>query len=169
MSHTIAHHCDFSAGSPPLCKQQGSGGAHKSSCMDLAQSGHPFGHFCSLPLAGNQPIVSGGVGSKNGPMCGSVGGGGGEAAGGLCMACGRITSLCSVAKSSAQNGLPRMPPPPPFEQQHPHYRAFHVKRPRNIGRCLGPLHRSLADSAAIISPSLSPTPTPLLLQCPICY
>ena len=44
------------------------------------------------------------------------------------MACGRITSLCSVAKSSAQNGLPRMPPPP-FEQQHPHYRAFHVKRP----------------------------------------
>ena len=136
--HTIAHPCDFSPGSPPLCKQQGSGGVHKSSCMDLTQSGHPFGHFCSLPLAGNQPIVSGGVGSKNGPMCGcSVGGGGGEAErGGLCMACGRITSLCSVAKSSAQNGLPRMPPPPPFEQQHPHYRAFHVKRPRNNGRCL---------------------------------
>ena len=80
MSYTIAHHCDFSPGSPPLCKQQGSSGVHKSSRMDLAQSGHPFGHFCSLPLAGNQPIVSGGVGSKNGPMCGcSVGGGGGEA------------------------------------------------------------------------------------------
>ena len=29
-----------------------------------------------------------------------------------------------------------------FERQHPHYRAFHVKRPRSNGRCLGPLHRS---------------------------
>ena len=33
MSHTIAHHCDFSPGSPPLCKQQGSGGLPSQVCL----------------------------------------------------------------------------------------------------------------------------------------
>ena len=144
--YTIAHHCDFSPGSPPLCKQQGSGGDHKSSCMDLAQSGHPFGHFCSLPLplAGNQPIVSGGVGSKNGPMCGSVGGGGGEArqSGGDYVWHVGGSHLSALSPNQAHKTDSRGCLP--FEQQHPHYRAFHVKRPRTqrpLPRASTPLAR----------------------------
>ena len=101
--------------------------------------------------------MSGGVGSKNGPMCGSVGGGGGEAEGGdyVWHVGGSHLSALSpnqAHKTDSRGCLPLRTAASPLSC---------IPRKTATQRPL-PRAASLTDSATIISPSLSPTPTPHL-------
>ena len=108
----------------------------------------------------------------------------------LCMACGRITSICcecrQIKRTKRTRGVvdltgavlvaasppsPSQSPPPaasplsciPRKTGTPPPRRLGRRSPRSAGRA-GWIH---CDNAAIISHSLSPTPTPLqLTECP---